>query len=80
MSFTDGLNEQATYFYHVQLTGLRPGNRYHYQVSDEAGTAHDGTTTLPATPFETFVFGRGIARGHQPGHRGARALEGSRAG
>jgi len=30
-------------------------------VSNEAGSAHDGTTTLPATPFETFVFGRGLA-------------------
>jgi len=30
-------------------------------VSNEAGSAHDGTTTLPTTPFETFVFGRGLA-------------------
>ncbi len=36
-------------------------------VSNEAGSAHDGTTTLPTTPFETFVFGRGIARGHHAG-------------
>jgi hypothetical protein len=49
-------------------------------VSNEAGTAHDGTTTLPTTPFETFVFGRGIAGGHHPGHHGTRTLEGSRAG
>jgi hypothetical protein len=49
-------------------------------VSNEAGPAHDGTTTLPTTPFETFVFGRGIARGHQPGHRSGATLEGSRAG
>ena len=48
-------------------------------VSNEAGTAHDGTTTLPTTPFETFVFGRGIAHGHHPGHSGTRTLEGSRA-
>lgn len=37
-------------------------------VSNEAGTAHDGTTTLPTTPFETFVFGREV--GHQPRHPG----------
>ena len=29
-------------------------------VSNEAGPAHDGTTTLPTTPFETFVFGRKV--------------------
>jgi len=32
-------------------------------VSSEAGTAHDGTTTLPSTPTETFVFGRKVGRG-----------------
>jgi hypothetical protein len=52
--------------------GVRPG--------DTTVTAHDGTTTLPTTPFETFVFGRGIAWGHHPGHHGARTLEGSQAG
>ncbi len=31
-------------------------------VSNEAGTAHDGTTTLPSTPTETFVFGRKVGR------------------
>src|SRR6202021_1394106 len=36
VSFTDGLNGQTTYFYHVQLTGLKPGTRYYYQVSDGA--------------------------------------------
>jgi hypothetical protein len=30
-------------------------------VSNEAGAAHDGTTTLPTTPTEKFVFGRGWA-------------------
>ena len=29
-------------------------------VFNEAGSAYDGTTTLPTTPFETFVFGRGL--------------------
>jgi Purple acid Phosphatase, N-terminal domain len=42
VSFTDGLNRQTTYFYHVQLTGLRPGTRYHYQVSDEAARRTTG--------------------------------------
>jgi alkaline phosphatase D len=31
-------------------------------VSNEAGTAHDGTTTLPSAPTETFVFGRKVGR------------------
>jgi len=31
-------------------------------VSNEAGTAHDGTTTLPTRPTETFVFGRRVGR------------------
>jgi len=38
-------------------------------VSNEAGSAHDGTTTLPTTPFETFVFGRGLSGEH--GHEEA---------
>jgi Purple acid Phosphatase, N-terminal domain/Calcineurin-like phosphoesterase len=29
-------------------------------VTNEAGTAHDGTTTLPTTPTEKFVFGRKV--------------------
>jgi alkaline phosphatase D len=29
-------------------------------VTNEAGTAHDGTTTLPTTPTEKFVFGRRV--------------------
>ena len=32
-------------------------------VSDETGPLHDGTTTLPSTPTEKFVFGRGISGG-----------------
>jgi YD repeat-containing protein len=36
-------------------------------VASEAGAPHAGTTTLPAAPFETFVFGRGLAA-RQPGH------------
>jgi hypothetical protein len=34
-------------------------------VTNEAGTAHDGTTVLPTTPYEILVFGRQIA--HEPG-------------
>jgi Purple acid Phosphatase, N-terminal domain/Calcineurin-like phosphoesterase len=37
-------------------------------VSDEAGPLHTGTTTLPTTPFETFVFGRGISGQPGQGH------------
>jgi alkaline phosphatase D len=31
-------------------------------VSNEAGSAHDGTTTLPTEPTEKFVFGRRVGR------------------
>ncbi len=31
-------------------------------VSNETGSAHDGTTTLPARPTEKFVFGRQVGR------------------
>jgi len=34
-------------------------------VSNEAGAAHDGTTTLPTEPTEKFVFGRRV--GHSRG-------------
>ena len=29
-------------------------------VTNEAGSAHDGTTTLSAVPTEKFVFGRAV--------------------
>jgi len=29
-------------------------------VSNESGSAHDGTTTMPTTPYEKFVFGRNL--------------------
>ena len=55
--------------------GQRPGETtitFQYfaipAVSDETGPLHTGTTTLPTTPYETFVFGRGISgtgRQHQ---------------
>jgi Purple acid Phosphatase, N-terminal domain/Calcineurin-like phosphoesterase len=53
VSFTDGLNAQTTYFYHVQLRDLEPGTRYYYEVSDGA--------QVPATAgasFETAPAGR----------------------
>jgi hypothetical protein len=31
-------------------------------VTNEAGSAHDGTTTLPTHPTEKFVFGRRVGR------------------
>ena len=43
-------------------------------VSNRSGPLHDGTTTLPEKPYETVVFGRGIAR--RPGC-GSPALVGS---
>jgi hypothetical protein len=33
-------------------------------VTNEAGTAHDGTTTLPSVPTEKFVFGRKVGKKH----------------
>src|SRR5580704_6075255 len=57
VSFTDGLNGQTTYFYHVQLTGLRPGTRYHYQVSDGAATP-----SVAGASFETAPAGRAAFR------------------
>jgi len=53
VSFTDGLNGQTTYFYHVQLADLRPGTRYYYQISD--GAAAPSTA---GASFETAPFGR----------------------
>jgi alkaline phosphatase D len=53
VSFTDGLNGQTTYFYHVQLTDLEPGTRYYYQVSDGAAEA-----SVAGSSFETAPFGR----------------------
>jgi purple acid phosphatase-like protein/calcineurin-like phosphoesterase family protein len=49
--------------------GARPGETtitFQYfaipAVTNEAGSAHDGTTTLPTTPTEKFVFGRRVGR------------------
>ena len=53
VSFTDGLNGQTTYFYHVQLKGLKPGTRYYYQVSDGAVTP-----STAGASFETAPRGR----------------------
>ena len=53
VSFTDGLNSQTTYFYHVQLTDLEPGTRYYYEVSDGASEA-----STAGSSFETAPFGR----------------------
>ena len=52
VSFTDGLNGQTTYHYHVQLTGLEPGTRYYYRISDgatpQSSTADGQFETAPA--------------------------------
>jgi alkaline phosphatase D len=51
VSFTDGLNAQTTYYYHVQLQDLDPDSRYYYQVSDGASppsTAGASFLTAPA--------------------------------
>ena len=65
------INETDAYGYSIFDVdpGDRPGHTtitFQYfaipAVSNEAGTAHDGTTTLPSTPTETFVFGRRVGR------------------
>ena len=51
VSFTDDLNGQTTYFYHVQLSDLWPATRYYYKISDGAATpsaASASFTTAPA--------------------------------
>jgi hypothetical protein len=53
ISFSDGLNSQTTYFYHVQLRDLEPGTRYYYQVSDGAATP-----STAGASFETAPHGR----------------------
>jgi hypothetical protein len=53
VSFTDGLNAQTTYYYHVQLRDLEPGTRYYYQVSDGAPTP-----STAGASFETAPAGR----------------------
>ncbi len=58
VSFTDGLGGQTTYHYHVQLTGLEPGTRYYYRISD-------GAMPNPSTAdgsFETAPAGRAAFR------------------
>jgi hypothetical protein len=49
--------------------GERPGDTtitFQYfaipAVTNEAGTAHDGTTTLPSLPTEKFTFGRKVGK------------------
>ena len=54
ISFTDGLNGQTTYHYHVQLTGLQPGTRYYYRISDGASPQ----ASLEYGSFETAPAGR----------------------
>ena len=53
VSFTDGLNGQTTYAYHAQLSGLRPGTRYYYEVSDGSPAPASA-----AASFETAPAGR----------------------
>src|SRR5262249_42298599 len=48
VAFTDGLNAQTTYYYHVELRDLEPGTTYYYQVSD-------GATPTPSTAGASFT-------------------------
>src|ERR1700689_610878 len=51
VSFTDGLNGQTTYFYHVQLTDLWPATRYYYQVSDGASAPSTAGASFETAPY-----------------------------
>jgi hypothetical protein len=57
ISFSDGLNSQTTYFYHVELRGLEPGTRYYYEISDGASTP-----STAGSSFETAPRGRASFR------------------
>jgi alkaline phosphatase D len=54
VSFTDGLNAQTTYYYHVELRDLEPGTTYYYRVSDGA----PGTPSTAGASFRTAPAGR----------------------
>src|SRR5580704_7768528 len=56
VSFTDGLNGQTTYFYHVQLKGLKPGTRYYYEVSDGASTPATAGASFATAPHGRAKF------------------------
>ncbi len=56
VSFTDGLNGQTTYFYHVQLKGLKPGTRYYYEVSDGASTPSTAGASFATAPHGRAKF------------------------
>jgi hypothetical protein len=47
VSFTDDLNGQTTYFYHVQLSELWPATRYYYKISDGAATPSTAGASFP---------------------------------
>jgi hypothetical protein len=53
-SFTDGLNAQTTYYYHVELRDLEPDTTYYYQISDGATP----TSSTAGSSFSTAPFGR----------------------
>jgi len=50
VSFTDDLNGQTTYFYHVQLSELWPATRYYYKISDGAATPSTASASFTTAP------------------------------
>ena len=50
VSFTDDLNGQTTYFYHVQLSDLWPATRYYYRISDGAATPSTAGASFTTAP------------------------------
>ena len=60
-TYTDGLNGETVWTYHAQLTGLRPGTSYRYEVTAGNATA----------PFSADF--RTTTRRRRPTGRGCRA-------
>jgi hypothetical protein len=56
VSFTDGLNAQTTYYYHVELRGLEPGTTYYYQVSDGAPAPSTAGSSFQTAPHGRAKF------------------------
>ena len=57
VSFTDDLDGQTTYFYHVQLSDLWPATRYCYKIGTP-NTAPEKTTAGAQIPNGTTAYSR----------------------
>ena len=55
-AFTDGINLQATYYYHAELSALAPATTYYYQISDGASPAATVAGTFTTAPSGRVPF------------------------